>query len=370
MDNFFIFTAWLGALVESAVVILMYLNWPIAQVWTMYLMHGLFAFTAFDFSVACSGVLPLFAMGNSAGSLAASLGWITSPAARIMLPCALLYVVVLTQADKKDRATHIAKLRQLTFCCRAWYFASVPFLYVGDSVPPGAMLLRIGSWERHVARAETYDALGTWAFAVVQAGAFVTCAMSIVNGSGPYGGWKTAGTYTTLYSNILVEREANHYMMPLVCAIRMPWCNLMLDLVTVVGSDAPSIAVQLVLAPVSRPVVFADLLARPDWTNAGRCHWAPAPPTWHTLLEFAHPETKAQPVMPYQIPYFQLRCLISDTLHANPNATFYVEYIHKGSRRRFSVKNGRPHPSSDSRLAESPPMVRVPTRIVYILCCF
>lgn len=358
MYAFFVFTAWLGAIIESVVVAFMYMNWPILQAWAMYLMHGLFAFTAFDFSVACSGVLPLFAMGNTPGSLAASLGWVTSPVGRILLPLALLYVVVLSRADPRDRASHIAKLQQLSFCCRGWYFATVPFLYVGGSVPPGAMLLRIGTPERAAARIETYDALGMWAYAVVQAGAFVTCAISIINGSGPYGGWKTAGTYTTLYSNILVERDANHYIMPLVRTIRMPWCNLMLDLVTVTASDAPSIAVQLVLAPVSPPGIFADLLEKPDWKNAGRCHWAPTPPTWHTLLEYANPEMKAQPVLPYQIPYFQLRCLISDTITKDPDATFFVEYVHKGSRRRFSVKKGRPHAQSDQRLAQPPPMVR------------
>lgn len=41
MERFFVFTAWLGAVVESAVWMLMYLDMPQAQVWTMYAMHGI-----------------------------------------------------------------------------------------------------------------------------------------------------------------------------------------------------------------------------------------------------------------------------------------------------------------------------------------
>ena len=139
----------------------------------------------------------------------------------------------------------------------------------------------------------------------------------------------------------------------------MPWCTLMTDLLTVTSTNAPTIAVQLVLAPVTPLFVFKDLIEEnPEWALAGRCHWAPSPPTWHTLLEFAYPEMKAQPVIPYETPYFQLRCLISELVNANPEFNFYVEYEHKQKKMRFERKDGVTLSESDLRLAEQPPLLQ------------
>ena len=167
-----------------------------------------------------------------------------------------------------------------------WYFLAAPIFYIGATIPHGAFLLGIFSEQRQEAEAESYDALGKFGYASVKIAAFITIGISILNGSGPYFGWKTLGTYTTLYSNILVERDANHYIMPLTRLFGMPWCTLMTDLCTVTDTNVPSIAVQLVLAPVTPLYVFKDLIEdNEDWRLASKCFWAPSPPTWHTLLE-------------------------------------------------------------------------------------
>lgn len=253
-------------------------------------MHGIFAFTAFDFSVASSGVMPLFGTGQ-AGAVTASLGWLLTPWARALVPAVLLWVMLTPVAGGVGGPGHVSKLRQLSFICRAWFFLSVPVLYVGAHVPHGAFLLGLGTDARREAYAATRAELGAPAYAAVQAAALVTILFSNLNGSGPYGGWKTAGTYTTLYSNILVERDPNHWIWPLVRLLGGPWCRLMEDLVTVTATDDPAIRSQIVIAPVVELDVFADLCAStPEWADAGRCIWMPTPPTWHCLLEYANPK--------------------------------------------------------------------------------
>lgn len=327
MECFFAFTAWLGAIVESAVWMLMYLNVPRLQVWTMYAMHGIFAFTAFDFSVASSGVLPLFG-SPTPGAVSAALGWLLGPLGRGLVPAVLVYVVLTpASTNKATGSSHAMKLTLLTLFCRGWFFLAAPILYIPPRIPPGAMLLGYGTEERTASEAAFALLFGKYGMAAVRCASVATLAICILNGLGPYAGWKTAGTFTTLYSNILVERDPNHWTWPLWTRVfRMPWCTLMTDLVTVVDTDAPEIRVRISKAQVTKLVVFRDLLERQEWSGAAYSYWAPVPPAWHTLLEYASPELKSTPVIPYQIPYSQLRCLVSDIVATDPRRDFFVEY--------------------------------------------
>ena len=189
MSAFFVFTAWLGAVVESAVCLLMYLDQPKSQAWTMYAMHGIFAFTAFDFSVASSGVMPLFGLYET-GAVTACLGWLITPWARTLVPALLLWVMLTPVAGGVGSDAHISKLRQLSFVCRLWFFLSVPVLYIGAHVPHGSFLLGIGTEAREDTYASTREELGAVAYFAVQLAAFITISFSILNGAGPYGGWK------------------------------------------------------------------------------------------------------------------------------------------------------------------------------------
>ena len=372
MMIFFVSTAWLGAIVESAVCLLMYLNYPVTQVWMMYAMHGIFAFTAFDFSVASSGVLPLFG-SPVPGAVSKCLGWLSGPLGRIVVPAILIYVMMTpATAPAKTAKTaetngtgpashaggHMIKLMTLTMLCRGWYFLSAPVMYIPPYIPPGAMLLRLGTDERLAQEQATVDALGPWGALTVRCGAFVTLAICVMNGLGPYGGWKTAGTFTTLYSNILIERDANPWLWPLVRAIGMPWCTMMTDLATVIETDAPEIRVRISVAQITRLVVFKDLMEWPEWKLSAFCHWAPVPPAWHTLLEYASPELRSTPVIPYEIPWVQLRVLCTDIIASNPERDFFVEYVYEGKRRRFSRRKGVTHHNSDIRLATRPSLLQ------------
>ena len=128
----------------------------------------------------------------------------------------------------------------LTGMRRGWYFLALPVLYIPPRIPPGAMFLGYGSAERLATEQEVDALLGPLGASAVRCAAAVTLAICILNGLGPYGGWKTAGTFTTLYrcdavgpparrsrpprplrraadpippaarSNILVERDQNH----------------------------------------------------------------------------------------------------------------------------------------------------------------
>ena len=390
-------------------------------------MHGIFAFTAFDFSVASSGVLPLFG-SPAAGAVSRSLGWLLSPLGRAAVPAVLTYVMM-TPAPSASaeggaaRGGHTAKLTLLTVLCRGWFFLALPVLYIPPRIPPGAMFLGMGSAERLATEQEVDALLGPLGASAVRCAAAVTLAICILNGLGPYGGWKTAGTFTTLYrcapwalprgdrgrpgpSVVLLTRSPRRHAAtsswrgtrttcvesrtrigtdagtaPSLPAtdprapshararartgqwtwpfwtrvLGMPWCSYMTDLVTVTDTDAPEVRVRISVAQITKLVVFRDLLARPEWRRAAFCFWAPVPPAWHTLLEHAEPALKSRPVLPYQIPFHQLRCLVSEIVQSDPDRDFFVEYVTgDGRARRFSRRKGRTHYKSDARLAERP----------------
>lgn len=164
--------------------------------------------------------MPIFGIQNE-GAVSRWLGWLISPWASVLIAGGLAWVV-LTPASHENASKeeakrgHIAKLQTLTLLCRGWYFLAAPVLYIGSAMPHGAMLLGLGTEHRAAAEEAMQKELGQWGYVVIQIAAFITLGISILNGSGPYAGWKTLGTYTTLYSNILVERDPNHYITPLV----------------------------------------------------------------------------------------------------------------------------------------------------------
>ena len=86
--------------------------------------------------------------------------------------------------------------------------------------------------------------------------------------------WTSRILFSAARSNILVERDPNYWIRPLITGVfRMPWCHLMTDLVTVLDTNAPEVRVRISLAQITRLVVFKDLLERPEWRRAAFCHW-------------------------------------------------------------------------------------------------
>jgi hypothetical protein len=182
MDRLFLLAAAAGAAVEDEVAVcaLIYLGFP--RLWgvSAFLVHGFFSLTAFDFSVAVSGVMPLFG-SQRAGAGAAWLGWTTRRSTRWMLICILLHLVLHVGAPKGHAASteaHSAKLSQLHRACQVWFALSCPPAYV-HAIPPGSMLLGLGSGARGVAYLEALTALGPCGYGAVVVASCITCGLIV-----------------------------------------------------------------------------------------------------------------------------------------------------------------------------------------------
>ena len=143
-----------------------------------------------------------------------------------------------------------------------------------------------------------------------------------------------------LYSNLIVEREreedSNHYIVGPLKRVLLGFFGKLgmfnrqkeWELVTVIASDVESIRRQLVIAPVAPFKVFAGLVEKKGWERAGCCHWsAPMSPYIYTSVpgrENPITEKDAPNILPYVIPFFQLRCMISQIVSNEKGRDFYV----------------------------------------------
>ena len=340
MAWFFFMTAVVGAMTESLVSGLMYTNHPHAQVPIMFAMHLLFAFTRYDFSAVAAGVMPLWGFGNPGAVSHSQLGILSTPWARVLVPIILARIVLnggagsiietkedaACTSDAKDEAD-IAKIHQLRFVCHCIYILGCPLTYYSSSIPPGSFLVGMGSTAQSEAFSSTREHLGHFGAAIVSMASFISFVICVLNGFGPFGGWKVAGSYAVLYSNIIVESEkhANHFLDPLLRSVGLPLAPVR-DLVTVLKTNHVSIASQLVSVPIAPFNVFEGLVCEKGWERSGHLYtdtgvaWVDlSAPGRGRLYSEDYPH-----IVPYKMPYFQFRCLVSNNVVSSPMDDFYV----------------------------------------------
>ena len=199
MFAFFSVTAVAGAVTEALVPLLMYCNAARAQVMVMFAMHGLFCLTRYDFSAVAAGLFPLWGYFAREGAVAAWLGWMGSPAARALLPLALAVIMFRNGAREWGDAADKLKVLELRLVCQLIYVAATPLMYIPTDIPPGALLLRAGSAAQADAWASTREELGGLGAAAMLAASIASLSICFMNGAGPFGGWKTAGSISILY---------------------------------------------------------------------------------------------------------------------------------------------------------------------------
>ena len=348
MEHFFSAVCVAGAIVETLVGLLVVTGPAWLQAVVMFSMHGMFALTAFDFSAVASALFPIWGIGNP-GGVSLWLSWILNPVSRMLMPILLLMVLYHPGGTYE-------KLYILRLCSHMLYIISCPLLYLG-CIPPGAFFVGWGSDEQASAWTMTRAELGDVGGFAVFIAACAAQGVAMLNGFGPFIGLQTLGTYAVLYSNIVVERfhdeDSNHLLSPLFRRLGLPIAAIQ-DLVTVESTNAPQVARVLVLAPIAPFDVFANLVKHPGWERAGKCHWSsPVTPYIYTSVPGRkHPITDKEviQVMPYHIPYFAFRCMIS-TIPSDQD--FFVTYEHKGKRHHIERENNKTS-VEDTRLLEKP----------------
>ena len=362
MYYFFLLTACIGAVVEALVPALMYLDCPRLQARIMFAMHSLFAMTRFDFSSSAAGIMPLFGWATP-GGVSSYLGWMLSPWARVVLP-GVAGIVVLrrggwltqtttksvsgppidsmqsggTETRKDEDELQVAKVHQLRLVCHFIFILGCPLSYGGSTIPPGTFLVGWGSNKQASQWQEVYDNLGTVGGHAMSFAGVICFAICILNCLGPYIGWKTNDSYTVLYSNIIVEREnfSNHIFNPVLRLLQLP-ISPMRDLVTVLSSDVAILHGHLVAARIAPAHVFAGLTENPQWRNSGKYWWSSGAAPYIDSSVPGRPRTRTQDaivILPYMLPFFQLRAHISQLVFESPQLDFYVV--------RFQVKIIRP----------------------------
>ena len=359
MYAFFSVTAVAGALTEAMVPLLMYCNVARAQVIVMFCMHGLFCLTRYDFSAVAAGLFPLWGYFARDGAVSEWIGWIGSPVARLLLPVALAAIMFRNGAKEwGDRADRI-KVLELRLVCQLIYLIACPLMYIPSDIPPGALLLRSGSAAQAESWASTRAELGPWGAHAMTIAAVASCTVCVLNGAGPYFGWKTQGSISILYSNIVVEdaQRANHVLAPLLSLFGLP-LPAVRDLVKVTETDAEEVHRQLCEAPVAPDFVFEPLKKKGGgWERAGLCHWGADTIQWVDYVVVGREDLHNEdwpPVMPYFIAFFSFRCLISRLVAESPDRDFYVAYEHRGKSMRFERRGGKTMEGSDAGLLSQP----------------
>ena len=376
MCVFFKLTAVAGAVTEALVPLLMYFNAARAQVIVMFGMHGLFTLTRYDFSAVAAGLFPLWGYFAREGSVAAWLGWTGSPAARVLLPIALAVIMFRNGAREWGDAWDKLKVHELRLVCQLIYIAACPLMYIPTDIPPGALLLRLGSTAQADAWRTTREDLGDLGARAMLVASIASCTICFLNGSGPFFGWKTQGSISILYSNIVVENanKANHVLSPLLRIFGFP-LPAVRDLVKVLETDADEVYRQLCEAPIAPDYVFEGLKKKSGWEKSGICHWGANTIQW---VDYTCPgrglihQEDWPPVMPYYLAYFSFRCLISKIV-AQSDRDFYVVYEYRGAKMRFERKGGKTlmPETSDMRLVSQPNMyVRKIVMFVPVPCDF
>lgn len=173
---------------------------------------------------------------------------------------------------------------------------------------------------------------------------------TIANGAGPYLGYKTVGVWA-MFSNLHVEGGwTNHLLMRSMSWQVFHHCR---DLVTVLETDSPILRQYHTVSQLELEVNHAVTSA---FAKRNKC----------ALLSHSNSvlgrsgADDASFVLPYRVPYWQLRRMIS-TECLPKERSFFVDYrrMTEGSMetRRFEALNGQVLGDSDGNLATPPPML-------------
>lgn len=176
--------------------------------------------------------------------------------------------------------------------------------------------------------------------------AHITVLLALINGLCPYLGLKTRATWSS-FSNLRVEAGvSNHFFIP-------EWLQVFgytRECVTITQASVPMLRRHLacagrLTAESGGAIVLAGYASRTS-TETGVHADLP--------LTAADETADEDTVLPYALPFFELRRLIaSETMFLH--STFVVEYFHWGAPHRFEVLHGLVSRSSDQRLAQAPP---------------
>jgi len=275
-------------------------------------------------------------------ALVLRLSWMSSaPLARLVFTATALMGCWRLEAQRcreLGSSEHVLSLLWLCLLCPASWIPA------GTSTPPGLLALP--------PLPLPFAASGT-----------ALLLLTLLNGLGPYLGYKTAATWA-MFSNLHVEGGwTNHWLVPASWQL----CGMAADLVTVVQSDVELIRDYHTHSCFGATFEGNDI--SPLQSFARRCG----------IRCVSHANSvlgrggDVSVVLPFRVPFWQLRRLIS--LEALPTRRdFHVEYIATsepavppaggegasggkgpgGRRRRFEVRGGRIVGDSDRRLAAPP----------------
>ena len=158
----------------------------------MVCMHGMFALTAYDFSLVAAAVFPLWASMEQ-GSIASAqyLGWLATPYGRVVVPV-LIVAFILKPAKDNDERAKLARLHYFRLYCQVFFLMSSPIILFAKSdmlplMPSGSKLVRISNetfWTDESALSEM-GAIGAFAIGVARS---LILMLSLINGFGPFVG--------------------------------------------------------------------------------------------------------------------------------------------------------------------------------------
>ena len=371
---FFFICCVAGFVVESVVPLLMYANMPRSQMAMMAAMHSLFSLTVPPFSVAISGFVPFFAAGMQTGIVTRWFGWLVGPWRAVVI---VLLAAAIVHPGHGPNGTLI-RWRWIHQGC---WFACVPLMLNiallperGFDFPPGSVTLGMGTQARADAYYDLFASLGVVGGSIVICVSYVGFFLCVHNGAGPYTGLKTQGSLTILYSNIIVETAAgaNSFVSPILRCVGLP-LPLMTNTITVLESNHPMIAEQLVCDRIAPPRLFAGIISSSSekWRRAGKIT---IPTGKFPKLYTAAPgfegqrdrKDEASHILPFIIPYWEVRCMTSAIVATDPNRDFRVVYrTRDGTQEKFfERKDGVTQPGSDMELQKPP------SPILARLCAF
>lgn len=226
----------------------------------------------------------------------------------------------------------------------------------------GTVLLGAGSQARLDSHAQLFADLGSLGGAAVNFACYLGFCLCVHNGIGPYVGIKTSGSISCLYSNLIVEVKAtsNHYFAPILRRFGLPM-RLVTDTVTVLESSHEGVARQVHCEMIAPTFVFAGIIQASEWRRAGKITTpGKFPGVYAAAPGFRDRDPRAETtyILPYRIPYFEFRCMISSIATGDPFRDFRVVYkTHSGMERVFERKDGKTLDGSDPRLQEPPPFL-------------
>ena len=174
---------------------------------------------------------------------------------------------------------------------------------------------------------------------------------AVLNGLGPYLGYKTAAVWA-MFSNLHVEGgRTNHWLVPASWQL-VGYCS---QLVTINETDSQLLRTYHTVSSFDATRGSRGISPLVGFAQRTGCAM-----TSHANSVLGR-GGEVQSVFPYRIPWLQLRRMISVEVLPELRKSgggFHVDYtLSGGERRRFEVRGGELTPGSDPRLAVPPPLL-------------